>query len=286
MLSAIGHGLGFRRDCPDFRDLSFEDHEIQGIFRISTPYKAATSPGAVLPASIDLRKWCTRVRHQGALHASTAFAVTGLIEYFDRRAFAKHSDYSALFLYRATRDLLGISGDDGAELRSTLKALQTFGVPSSQLYPYLPEKQADAPPAHCYSFDEQFRTMRYFRLDASLADPKATLLNLRRCLAARMPAVFGLSIYSSFPLAGEGHEITMPEPGERMLGGQALMAVGYDDERMIGPDQGALLVRNSWGPDWGDKGYAWLPYRYVEEGLAVDWWTLVRSDFVNTDLFN
>jgi C1A family cysteine protease len=261
--------MGFRRDLPDFRDLSFEDHEIQGIFRISTPYKAATSPGAVLPASVDLRKWCTRVRDQGALHASTAFAVTGLIEYFDRRAFAKHTDYSALFLYRATRDLLGIAGDDGAELRSTLKALATFGIP-----------------AFCYSFDEQFRTMRYFRLDGALPDPKATLLNLRRCLAARMPAVFGLSIYSSFPVAGEGSEIRMPEPGERLLGGQALMAVGYDDERMIGPDQGAVLVRNSWGAEWGDKGYAWLPYRYVEEGLAVDWWTLVRSDFVNTDLFN
>jgi C1A family cysteine protease len=226
------------------------------------------------------------VRDQGRLNAATAFAVTGLTEYFERRAFGRHADFSELFLYRATRDLLHIHGDCGAELRTTMKALQTFGVPADRHYPYVQDNHDDRPPAFCYGFGEPFRTLRYFRLDDSKSSGGAVLLNVRRCLAARMPAVFGLSIYTSFPMLGEGTEIAMPEPGEQHVGGHAMVAVGYDDERMIGPDQGALLVRNSWGLGWADKGYGWLPYRYVEERLAVDWWSFIRLDFVNTDLFN
>ncbi|MFO0554966.1 MAG: C1 family peptidase [Polyangiaceae bacterium] len=279
-------GLGWRRDLPDFRDVTFESHEVQGILRISNSYKAVSQPNAVLPASVDLRKWCTRVRDLGSLNASTAFAVTALMEYYERRAFGRHSDFSELFLYRSTRDLLGYLDDLGADLRTTLAALRTFGMPAENLYPFQPENHKASPPAFCYGFADTFRTLRYFRLDDPKLSGQAVLLNVRKCLAARMPSVFGLPTYSSFPLVGEGAEIGIPGPGEQATGGLALMAAGYDDERMIGPDQGALLVRNAWGPDWGERGYAWLSYRFVESRLAVDFWSLIRPDFVNTDLFN
>jgi C1A family cysteine protease len=286
MSSRLNNGLGWRREPPDFRDITFESHEVQGILRISNSYKAVSMPNALLPASVDLRKWCTRVRSQDGLNSSTAFAVTALMEYFERRAFGRHADFSELFLYRSTRDLLGYSADLGADLRSTLRALQTFGLPAESLYPYEPEKHAETPPPFCYGFADAFRTLRYFRLDDPKLSGQSVLLNLRKCIAARMPAVFGFSLYTSFPLEGEGNEIAVPEPGEQLIGGHAMLAVGYDDERMIGPDQGAVLVRNSWGQGWGDKGYAWLPYRYIETKLAVDFWSLIRPDFVNTDLFN
>jgi C1A family cysteine protease len=63
------------------------------------------------------------------------------------------------------------------------------------------------------------------------------------------------------------------------------MAVGYDDEITVGEDTGALLIRNSWGPRWGEDGYGWLPYRYVLKGLAADFWSMVHADFVNLHLF-
>jgi C1A family cysteine protease len=286
MTIATDYGMGWRREPPDYRDLTFDTHDVQFILRISTPFKAANAPNAVLPASVDLRKWCTRAREMGKLGASTAFAVTGLIEYFERRAFGKQGDLSELFLYRATRDLLGTSGDSGADLRTTLRALRTFGVPAESLYPYVPARFDDPAPAYCYSFSEPFRSMRYFRLDAPNLVGKEVLLNVRKCLAARMPSIFGVSVFSSFPLPGETVDISFPTPGEERLGGLALVAVGYDDERMIGGDQGALLVRNAWGSGWGEGGYAWLSYKFVTERLAVDFWSLVRPDFVNTDLFN
>ncbi|MBL9022967.1 MAG: C1 family peptidase [Myxococcales bacterium] len=280
------HGLGWRRDPPDFRDLSFESHEVQGILRISTPYKATTGPGTVLPASIDLRKWCTRIRDQERTNASTAFAAIALTEYFERRAFGRHENYSELYLYRATRDLLGFPGDLGADLRTTLHALQRFGAPAEKLLPFDAERVSEPVPPFCYAYSDAFRNIRYFRLDDPKLSGKDVLLNIRRCLAARLPSVFGMSVYTSFPQIGESIEVQIPEPGEQHLGGHAMLAIGYDDERMIGGDQGALLVRNSWGAGWGDKGYGWIPYRFVEMRLAVDFWSYLRPDFVNTDLFN
>jgi C1A family cysteine protease len=93
-------------------------------------------------------------------------------------------------------------------------------------------------------------------------------------------------VYSSIPADGDGKgEIPFPGSGDSVEGGHAMVAVGYDDTKKVGKDTGALLIRNSWGTGWGDKGYGWLPYSYVQHGLAVDFWTLVDSGFVDTELF-
>jgi C1A family cysteine protease len=69
------------------------------------------------------------------------------------------------------------------------------------------------------------------------------------------------------------------------------VAVGFDDKLKIKNPTcgeatiGAVLMRNSWGTGWGDKGYGWLPYKYVTEGLAIDWWTLLKSAWVDTENF-
>ncbi len=95
--------------------------------------------------------------------------------------------------------------------------------------------------------------------------------------------MFGFTVYNFGNSKGE---FEFPQAGQAVLGGHAVVAVGYDDARKIGKHKGALKIRNSWGKQWGEEGYGWLPYRYVEAGLAVDFWGLFKQKCVDTGKFN
>jgi C1A family cysteine protease len=234
-----------------------------------------------------LRRWCSPIEDQGQLGSCTANAGVALLEYYQRRAFGKHLDGSRLFLYKTTRNLLGWLGDTGAFLRTTMKAMVLFGVPPEQHWPYVIADFENEPPAFCYAFAQNYKTIRFYRHDPPNTQTTQVLESVKRHLAAGLPAMFGFSVYSSMPGLGAGTgEIPFPKAGDTLTGGHAVLAVGYDDARKVGRDRGALLIRNSWGPTWGDAGYGWLPYKYVEAGLAVDFWSLVRAEFVDTDLFD
>lgn len=276
-------GMGWERDLPDFRDLTHQSPNIQGIRSKSKRLQRAAKK---VPSSIDLREWCSPIEDQEDLGSCTANAGVGLLEYFQRRAYGKHLDGSRLFLYKTTRDLLGWAGDQGAYLRATMKAMVLFGVPPEDYWPYDLPKFDVEPPAFCYAFAQSYQALKYYRLDPPGQSTSKALHALKESLAAGLPAMFGFTVYSSIPPIGDGKgEIPFPKPGDAVEGGHAVVAVGYDDKRKIGKDGGAILIRNSWGTDWGGEGYGWLPYSYVEAGLAVDIWSLIEAEFTDTDLF-
>ncbi len=278
-------GMGYLRDLGDFRDYSPESDEVSEILKKSRPLGGSSS--TELPTAVDLRHWCSSIENQESLGSCTANAGVGLLEYFQRRAFGKHLDASRLFLYKATRNLLGWTGDTGAYLRTTMKAMVLFGAPPEDYWKYETSKFDVEPPAFLYSFAQNYQSIKYFRLDPAGTAPENVLTSIKSFLAAGLPSMFGFSVYSSIPSPGDGKvDIPYPGPGEGLRGGHAVVAVGYDDNRQIGACKGALLIRNSWGEAWGDRGNGWLPYAYVEKGLANDFWSLVRAEFVNTDLFN
>ncbi len=276
-------GLGWVRDLPDFRDHHADSKEVDEILKKSRALKAVQKK---LPTSIDLAKWCSPVENQGEIGSCTANAGVGLMEYYQRRAYGQHLDGSRLFLYKATRQLLGWKGDDGAYLRSTMKAMVLFGIPPERTWPY---KEADfniEPPAFCFAYAQSYRAMRYYRLDPPGTTASALLKNIRASLAAGLPAMFGFTVYSSIPAIGDGTgDIPFPTASDKPEGGHAVVAIGYDDARKIGAHRGALKIRNSWGKEWGENGYGWLPYAYVENEQADDFWSLVDAGFVNTQLF-
>lgn len=276
------NSMGWERDLPDFRDLTAEAPEVEKVLAKSEALKTAKKG---LPATVDLRKWCSPIEDQGELGSCTANAGVGLLEYFERRAFGRHLDASRLFLYKVTRNLLGWKGDQGAYLRSTMKGMVLFGIAPEKYWPYKIDRFDDEPTPFCYAFAGNYKSIQYYRLDPAGTSPSKALTNVKQSLAAGLPSMFGFAVYSSMPGSGEGSEIPFPQPGDRLEGGHAIVALGYDDNRKIGKDKGALLIRNSWGKEWGDKGYGWLPYSYVEHELADDFWTLVKAEFVNTDLF-
>ena len=279
------NGMGWHRDLPDIRDYTDRSDSVRKVLTKSAPLKKAES-AKKLPSSVDLRQWCSPIEDQGSLGSCTANAGVGMMEYYEYRAFGRHLDASRLFLYKVTRNLLGFTGDDGAYLRDTMKAMVLFGVPPEKYWPYKIRDFNIEPTQFCYAFAQSYQAIKYYRLDPAGSSPAKALEALKTKLAAELPAMFGFSVYSSIPDSGDGKgEIPFPAPGDTLEGGHAVLAVGYDDAKKIGKNKGAILIRNSWGTSWGEAGYGWLPYAYIEAGLADDFWSMVKQKFVDTDLF-
>jgi C1A family cysteine protease len=285
----IVKGMGWLKDYPDFRDYTPEHEAIKPLLRSA---EVAEPEKARLSASADLRQWCSPIEDQGQLGSCTANAGVGMVEYFERRAFGNHIDASRLFLYKATRNLMHETGDTGAYLRTTMGALALFGVPPEEYWPYDVTKFDREPPTFCYAFAQSYQAIKFYRLDPPNT-PKDSLLNrIKTNLSASLPSMFGFTVYSSIAQSGRTGEIPYPTHGERVEGGHAIVAVGYDDDKDISNPNpggetttGALLIRNSWGTSWGEEGYGWLPYKYVLQGLAEDWWSLVKSEWIDTGAF-
>jgi len=293
--------MGWLRDYPDFRDLTPEGNQaptrLQAMGRKDSVRSmlgkiGVAEPPRTLPASVDLRAWCSPIEDQGALGSCTANAGVGLVEYFERRAFGRHIDASRLFLYKTTRDLLHWTGDTGAFLRSTMGAMVLFGVPPEEYWPYKTADYDKEPGGFCFAFAQNYQSISYYRLDPAGTATNALLDRIKANLAAGLPAMFGFTVYSSYGQASSTGKFPFPTPGESIAGGHAVDAVGYDDAMKIKNTNpgavettGALLIRNSWGTGWGAGGYGWLPYDYVLKRLAVDWWSLLKSEWVDTGNF-
>jgi C1A family cysteine protease len=296
-------GMGWLHDYPDLRDYTIEKDTISDNLKalgqkdsIKSMLKkvggAEPKKALSLPTSVDLRAWCTPIENQGALGSCTANAGVGVVEYFEKRAFGTYLDASRLFLYKVTRDLLGWTGDTGAYLRTTIGSLVLFGVPPEKYWPYIIAKFDIEPSAFLYAFAQNYQAIQYYRLDPPGTTP-ASLLNLIKAyLAAGLPSMFGFSVYSSYIQANTTGKIPYPAPGERVVGGHAIVAVGYDDGMKIKntntggvETKGALLIRNSWGTGWGMAGYGYLPYEYVLKSQAVDWWALLKNEWIATGQF-
>lgn len=286
-------GTGWLPDLPDIRDRTVKTAELVAPLakKLAATGKRKGSSQADVPASADLRAFFPPVEDQGELGSCTANAAAGLVEYLQMRTHGSYLDLSRLFLYKATRSYLGLSGDTGAYLRSTMGALRLFGAPPERFWPYDPTRFEDEPPAFMYAFAENYKALEYFRLDPSGLSPAEVLASIKRHIASGLPSMFGFTVYENIQQSVNG-DVAFPTAKERVLGGHAVCAVGYDDEAVIRhpvsgeQTTGALVLRNSWGPSWGTGGYGRLPYAYVESGLAEDFWVLVSAGFVELGIFD
>lgn len=243
---------GWRRDRPDIRD---EYHEF-------SEYSSSE-----LPAKVDLRDKCPPVYNQGKLGSCTANAIVGAYQ-FDEIHQEEPSPInpSRLFLYYNERDTEGHDDtDSGAEIRDGIKSICKVGLCSEASWPYDITKFTEKPSENCYQEATQHQCVKYRRVSQNVND-------LRTCLARGNPFVFGFEVFRSF----EAQEVAqtgimrMPTEGEEVLGGHAVMCVGYSDSKRC------FLVRNSWGEDWGEAGYFWMPYRFMEDKkYCSDFWTVI-----------
>lgn len=217
-----------------------------------------------LPLRVDLRPACSPVEDQGSLGSCTGNASVGALEFLERKFGGRFEDLSRLMAYYNGRKIEGtVRQDSGCEIRDVIKGLAKVGTCTEALYPYDVRRFTRAPSKAALADAAGRKITSYHRI--------AGLDPLRACLAEGYPVVFGFTVYASFEsdeVARTG-VLSMPAKNERELGGHAVLAVGYDDAKR------ALIVRNSWGEGWGQKGYFEMPYGYIENAsLSDDFWTV------------
>lgn len=247
------HAYGWLPDLPDQRD-----------FLYSVRHRLPPA----LPGIVDLRAHCSPVEDQGALGSCTAQALVGAMEYLENKDQIAFKDLSRLFVYYNERALIGtIRWDSGATLRDGIKTLAKQGVCSEKKWPHVIDRFTRKPTKACYTEGLDHQITLYERI--------VTLDDMLSCLSEGYPFVFGFSVYESFESGDVGTTgvAVLPAPEERLLGGHAVVAVGYDGQTR------RFLVRNSWGVRWGKKGYFWMPYTYLEDrNLSDDFWTIRRGE--------
>jgi len=253
-------GYGWAPDLPDHRD-----------FLYAVPPVTA----AALPPSVDLRPGCPPVYDQGQLGSCTANAIAGAIEFDQIKEKLPEFTPSRLFIYYNERVIEhDVQSDNGAQIRDGIKSVAAQGVCAETSWPYSDQNTdpkpcpkcpyAKKPSQSCYNEAKKHTVKLYQRLTPILA-------TLKGCLASGYPFVFGFTVYESFESqqVAQTGIVPMPAAGEKVLGGHAVVGVGYEDSKQ------QFIVRNSWGTGWGIKGYFMMPYAYLtNSNLADDFWTI------------
>jgi len=261
-LTSIPPKYNWKRDLLDARDHIYD----------------TTSAPATLPASVDLRSYCSPIEDQGQLGSCTSNAIAGIVEYTDiREGKATPSSplrVSRLFIYYQERLLEGtVSYDSGAYLRDGIKACYTYGAPQESLWPYIISRFNTRPSTAAYTDALKRKVTAY----AKCADFTA----VKTAISQNHPVVVGFDVYASFESgtwwtpSGSG---LMPYPNvrtEQLLGGHAVALVGYNDT-LTGPaGTGYFIARNSWGTSWGKSGYFYMPYSVITNtSMSSDFWTV------------
>jgi C1A family cysteine protease len=244
-------GYGWVRDLPDTRDYLYS----APLFRF--PHG--------LPAAVDLRPECPPVYDQGQLGSCTGNGIAGAIEFDQKKQGTPEFTPSRLFIYYNERVIEGtVNQDAGAQIRDGIKAVAKLGAPPENDWPYDIAEFTKKPPAKAYADAKKDIVTSYSRVAQDLTQ-------MHGCIASGFPFVFGFTVYESFESqeVAQTGMVPMPSPGESVLGGHCVVAVGYDDT------QRTFIIRNSWGTGWGERGYCQMPYEYlISPHLSSDLWTI------------
>lgn len=221
------------------------------------------STAKATPNIVDLRIHCSAIETQGDLGSCTGQAIAGAIELLNKRN-GKPTDVSRLFIYYYERILIGtVNYDSGAYIRDGIKVTNKYGASLERYWPYNVNKYRQEPILEAKNDALNRKVTLYERV-----------LDCNGCidaLANGYPVIMGFNVYSSFMSANVARTGIMPYPNikrEKLLGGHAVLLVGYDKTKKM------FIARNSWGNIWGDNGYFYMPFDIVKPDMSGDYWII------------
>ena len=227
---------------------------------------------ANLPPSVDLRgPFMPPIYDQGQIGSCTGQAVAAAFAYDHAKQGGKPFSPSRLWIYFQERLMEGrpINQDSGAMIRTGVKVVNQLGVPSERLWPYEVSRWARKPGLLAGLSAARHKAVTYAAVAHSVEALKAAL-------AGGLPVIVGISVYESLESDAVDRTGDVPLPNrkaERLLGGHAILLIGYDDTRQL------FRFRNSWSSRWGDGGTGTLPYAYFTDyALSSDFWILQTVD--------
>ena len=249
---------GWKAQAPDFRDLQFK----------GSAWWRRTLVRWGLLGSCDLTDQLPPVFDQGQLGSCVANATAAAVI----TESASKTLLSRLYIYFNARTMgytgkdlwLAINHDIGATIRNGLKSVVTIGAIPEEVWPYDISTFANVPDPAWADLASKDLASKYYYVPQDAMSIKCALLE-------GYPVVFGISVYESFEQVNDG-VIPLPKPDEKLLGGHAILLVGFDNHTQ------RFKFRNSWGTGWGQNGYGTLPYDYVlNSGLASDFWVVEKT---------
>ncbi len=203
--------------------------------------------GTALPSSYDLSSDMPDIRDQGQQGSCVAFTLSYMAGFFEQREARKREVFSPAFLYNH----LFVRGKGGIYIDQALDFMKKNGICKEKDFPYNQTDSISPPSSSIKNRARKYHINSY--------RPIYDLIDLKSTLATRNPIVGGFMVDESF-IRLKGSNV-WPGPGLKGVGGHAMLVVGYDDDKQ------AIKVINSWGKRWGEQGYGWIAYDYVESML-------------------
>lgn len=245
----IQKGLGWRPQIPDHRDLKYGSV----LAVTATPLPPSTNNRALIDWNYD----------QGKYNSCTGYSAASFVRFLLKKDKGIEFDPSKTFIYTNERIIEGDQNtDDGAYIRTAMQVLTTDGACSESDWPFADSTFFTKPSDKAYADAKQDVIKVYMAVENNLTI-------MKQCLAEGYPFLFGMEVFASMMTIWVAHDgiVPMPSPNEKVEGGHAVLAIDYDDSKQT------ITVLNSWGKDWGDRGFFHLPYAFFTDGLVDDCWT-------------
>lgn len=275
---------------PDLRDYNDRHKKVTALLALKSRSDFFLANDEDLPDTVDLSDDFPQVRDQGPLGACVAFGIVSIFEYHAIRHMGMYERLSERSLYKNMRFLLQLKGDSGGYVRAGMGAAKAIGIAPSKYWPYNIPAFDDDIPAEVQMLSRSYEGITYLRHDGGTNTPPiCALASAKKYLAAGFPFVFAFYGFNSFNDSGY---VPMPGPNESAIWGHCVAAVGYDDYIEIesadrqSNSKGAVIFRNSWGSRWGiNQGHGYLPYDYFLRQYALDMWTVLDANWLDSDLY-